>query len=93
MKRFYIRLIYEIVKMNVFEYLDEVCLEINYDRIVEIVKESIIKVALLFCMDVMELLYMCTLELNYTFEGFVDSLVNSITEEDNEFLERVEKQE
>lgn len=79
--------------MKVFEYFDKVCLQINYDRIVEIVKESILKVALLFCMDAMELLYMCTSELNYTFEGFVDSLVNSITEEDNEFLERVEKQE
>lgn len=93
MKKFYVRLIYEIVQMKVLEYFDEVCLEINYDGIVDIVKESIQNVALLFCIEAMELLYMCTLELNYTFEGFVDSLVNSITEEDNEFLERVERQE
>lgn len=79
--------------MEVLEYLDKVCLEINYDRIVDIVKESIQKVALLFYIEAMELLYMCTSELNYTFEGFVDSLVNTITEEDNEFLERVEKLE
>jgi hypothetical protein len=92
MKRFYVRLIYEIVQAKVLEYLDEVCPEIEHDMIVDIVIESIQKVALLFYVEAMELLYMCTLDLNYTFEGFVDSLVLSITGEDNEFLEKVERQ-
>lgn len=93
MKRFYVRLIYEMVQIRVFEYFDECGLEIDYDKIVSIVLEVIQKVALLFYIEAMELLRMCTLNLNYSFEEFVDAMVSSIAGEEEEFLERLESQE
>lgn len=89
MEKLYVRLTYEIIRLEIFRRFDDEIGEISYNDISDIVIDAFKKVSLLFFLEPMQVAKICTSGLEYTFEEFVDSLARGIAEEDNDLLERI----
>lgn len=90
MNKLYIRLTYEIILQEIFGRFDNGFDEVPYYEIIDIVIEAFQKVGLLFFLEPMQVARFCTINLDYTFDEFVDCLIRRIADEDHELLERIE---
>lgn len=94
MKKIFVYLVYETMQAWVYELLDNDVVDMVTEWQLLIIAEETFRVlgeTLLILPRQIEMC--CTLWLEYTLKEFVNAVMRSIAEEDNELFERVEQRE